>query len=267
MHEGYRKYLDVLAAKGMSDPMSEKEWMSAVGINDGEEHIPIMVRPKRDDRPCAATREHHIPNVGKMVNPKKLKAPKIPKAKKPQEPKIPKQSKRRKSDEEIEATKIARMEREYERRRIKRMERRIANGLPPVKTNLKAMSEEERNAHLAMLRKAQRERENAKRKSDPEYQAKKKEREKIYQRKYAKMNRGRSQRWAKNNPERIKEINRLWREKNREKLRANAKARREKKKSENPDFLIKERMKAKELRERKRNTANVSWSVENGCAA
>lgn len=282
MHEGYKKYLDVLASNNMDNPMSEKDWKVAVGIKDEEEHIPFVSRKKESFRNVEPTLSNHeAPRASaplkvnlmdkpvdkrsltteKAVKPKKSKEPK---EKKPVPEKVRKAQPRRKSDEE---TKRLRMEREYANRRLKRIERRIAKGLPPVKTNLKAMSDEEREKHLKALRKGQRERESAKLKTDAEFREKKNERVRGYQRKYAQKNRGRMKRWAKNNPEKIKEINRLWREKNREKLRANAKRRREEKKAEDPNFLIREREKAKALRERKKGAVNVSWSAESGCAA
>lgn len=281
MHEGYKKYLDVLASKNMDNPMSEKDWKIAVGIKDEEEHIPFVSRKKESFRNVEPTLSNHeAPRASaplkvnlmdvpfssqvKKVMPKK---PKAPKEKKPLAEKVRKAPPRRKSDEEKAETKRLRLEREYERRRLKRIERRVAKGLSPVKTNLKAMSDEERKKHLKALRKAEVERIKKKMESDPEYCAKKKEREKGYQKKYAEKNRGRMKRWIKNNPEKIKEINRLWREKNREKLRANAKRRREEKKAKDPNFLIREREKAKALRERKKGAVNVSWSAESGCAA
>lgn len=285
MHEGYKKYLDVLASKNMDNPMSEKDWKIAVGIKDDEEHIPFVSRKKESFRNVEPTLSNHeaprasaplkVNLMDKPVDKRSLttekavkpKKPKEPKEKKPLAEKVRKAPPRRKSDEEKAETKRLRMEREYANRRLKRIENRIAKGLPPVKTNLKAMSKEEREEHLKALRKAEVERIKKKMESDPEYCAKKKELGKIHQRNYSQKNPGRMKRWAKSNPEKIKEFNRQWREKNREKLRANAKRRREEKKAEDPNFLIREREKAKALRERKKGAMNVSWSAESGCAA
>lgn len=264
----WQSYSAMCISKNIENPYeNEVHYNRAYGIKEVEE--PLSIRPKHKssiDAHCKVV--NAIRETRKKI--KKADVPKKPKAvkeKKPSEPKIPKQPKIRKSDEEKAATKKARLEREYAQRKKKRIERRIAKGLPPVRINLKAMSEEERGAHRRALQKAERERQKEKMETDPEFRAKKKAREQEYQRRYAMKNRGRGQRWAKSNPEKIKEINRLWREKNREKLRANAKLRREKKKAEDPNFLIREREKAKELRMRKRNGVNMPWSAENGCAA
>lgn len=92
MHEGYKRYLDVLKSKGMKHPMSEKEWKKAVGIEE-EEHMPFISRKmashknaiptlsnhetkKVSSRPLMINlMDNHITDVGKkVVQPKKSKA-------------------------------------------------------------------------------------------------------------------------------------------------------------------------------------------------
>lgn len=289
MWDTYEEYCSFMASKNC-DPLGEEIFNRDYRRKSEEEkeaeriaHIPFVSRKKDSFRNVEPTLSNHdaprasaplkvnlmdrVAAHGKTIKERKVKKPKEPKEKKPLAEKVRKAPPRRKSDEEKEETKRLRMEREYANRRLKRIENRIAKGLPPVKTNLKAMSDEERKQHLKALRKAEVERIKKKMESDPEYCAKKKELGKIHQRNYSQKNPGRMKRWAKSNPEKIKEFNRQWREKNREKLRANAKRRREEKKAEDPNFLIREREKAKALRDRKRGAVNVSWSAESGCAA
>lgn len=264
----WESYSTMCIERGIENPYQCKaDFNRAYGIEDKRE--PITIRPKH----VSSINEHcKIVKKLKVRKTKKASADVIkePREKKPKAikvPRFPDQPLRRKSDEEIEATKKARLEREYEQRRKKRMERRIAKGLPPVRTDLKGMSEEQRKTHLKALRKGQREREKEKLKIDPEYQMKRKGQLREYHRRYARKNRERVKQWAQQNPEKMKQSQDTWREKNREKLREKAKARRLRKKAEDPNFLIKEREKAKELRDRKKKAVNMPWLAESGCAA
>lgn len=89
MHEGYKKYLASLQAKGLKNPMPEKEWMKGVGINEEVEHVPFIARKSANHKNIVPTlsnhgavKTHHPLNVNLMDKPKKPKAEKVPRVKK-----------------------------------------------------------------------------------------------------------------------------------------------------------------------------------------
>lgn len=276
MHEGYKKYLDVLVSKGMSDPMSEKDWKIAVGIKE-EEHISFVSRKKESFRNVEPTLSNYeaprttapmkvnlmdmpkvdrVAKVGKTIKPKKPKAVKVPREKK--EP-IPR---KRKTAEEKEAVKQARLQRQYEKKRQKRIEARIAKGLPPVRTSLKGMSEEEIRAHRARLKREQGIRARERIEKDPELKEKKRQLNRDHQRRHKEKNRLRRAQWREKNPEKAREHYQRYVSKNPEKVKERQRYHKEVRRAD-PAYRAQEAANARAYRARKR----MSCSVDQSCSA
>lgn len=205
MHEGYKNYLDVLASKGMGNPMSEKDWKAGVGIKDEEEHIPFVARKKESFRNVIPTLSNH--EDPKASTPLKVNLmDRIPAPSKTIEKPIPKK------------TKAIPVQKEITRR---------ANAIP--KTSLQGMNKKERQEHRNKLARERR----AKDKKNGELKPMSEERKKK-QRKYC-------NEYYKNNKEKILEAARIrrenrtpeereaakkymsqWQEDNRERVNANA---------------------------------------------
>lgn len=80
MHEGYKKYLDFLESKGMNNPMSQKQWMEAVGINDEEEYTPFLSRQNTNLKKIEPTLQNHIkPSPAPQIKINIVDKPKKPK--------------------------------------------------------------------------------------------------------------------------------------------------------------------------------------------
>lgn len=91
MLEGYALYLK--AIKNVS-PMSEEQWMEAMGLKQEEEvHVPLTIRPKKDARPIAASME----NYNKVERSKKKMVEKQPRKKMSDDEKRKKKNEWRKS--------------------------------------------------------------------------------------------------------------------------------------------------------------------------
>jgi hypothetical protein len=67
MHEGYKKYLDILKSKKMINPKSEKEWKKAVGIVEKEEYEPFLAKRSASHRNTKPTLDNHIVIDGKKI--------------------------------------------------------------------------------------------------------------------------------------------------------------------------------------------------------
>jgi hypothetical protein len=197
-----------------------------------------------------------VAKVGKTIKPKKPKAVKVPREKK--EP----IKRKRKTAEEKEAVKYARLQRQYEKKRQKRIEARIAKGLPPVRTSLKGMSEEEIRAHRARLKREQGIRARERIEKDPELKEKKRQLNRDHQRRHKEKNRLKRAEWVKKNPDKAREYYRKWAEANPEAVKEKQRIHKEVRRAD-PAYRAQEAANARAYRARKR----MSCSAEMSCSA